>query len=541
MKIYIAWMRGKKVLLLSFMLLSSFQANSALLTVTTNTDEMNVNGACSLREAVENAGNNDQSGSTDCPAGSLAVVDKIVFDPALNKGRMVMTLGPSTNVFEISDSLLIEGNGPENTIIDGNLSRRIFQITTTISTSTNVEMTGITLTGAKSTSLGAAITAGGDSNLSLSNCAFVENVASGASSLAGAVLFNGKTLSVEKCVFEGNRSERSGNIRAGGAMLLDPDGTARIVDSVFRLNTVTGQDYAAGGAIYLAAGTGDKLIIERTEFSDNSAVATGGEEGDHAYGGALFLGVSQGHRAELLNVTLSGNKVKSNAGDALGGAISVFGGTMQMNNTTLVRNEATGGVGKTTVGGIHSDKDVFMQNSIVAENIGLSAPDCSGNIMSISPGYNLLRNNSGCSFTAASQDIVGDVEGGGSAISAKIAGLSLNGNTSNLTKTHALLTGSPAIDSADPNLPGGSGTCPTTDQRGELRPVDGDLDGGARCDIGAYETDGSGTVEGDDGGVTSSGGGGCSVAAGSSFDPLLYILLFISIAYLLSSRKVLDN
>jgi len=49
------------------------------------------------------------------------------------------------------------------------------------------------------------------------------------------------------------------------------------------------------------------------------------------------------------------------------------------------------------------------------------------------------------------------------------------------TQTHALLAGSPAIDAGDPN------NCTETDQRDYLRPIDGDDDGSAICDMGAFE------------------------------------------------------
>jgi hypothetical protein len=49
------------------------------------------------------------------------------------------------------------------------------------------------------------------------------------------------------------------------------------------------------------------------------------------------------------------------------------------------------------------------------------------------------------------------------------------------TPTRALLGGSPAVDAGDP------GACPATDQRGILRTWDGDNDGQAICDVGAYE------------------------------------------------------
>jgi hypothetical protein len=52
------------------------------------------------------------------------------------------------------------------------------------------------------------------------------------------------------------------------------------------------------------------------------------------------------------------------------------------------------------------------------------------------------------------------------------------------TWTHALLTGSPAIDA------GNNAACPLTDQRDGVRPVDGDGDNDPVCDMGAYELGG---------------------------------------------------
>ena len=93
-----------------------------------------------------------------------------------------------------------------------------------------------------------------------------------------------------------------------------------------------------------------------------------------------------------------------------------------------------------------------------------------GNPMT-SGGHNLEDGNS-CGFTAPS-DVVSEPV---------LGPLQDNGG---FAHTHALLAGSPAIDAGD------NTGCPASDQRGEQRPIDGDGDGNAICDIGAYEYQGT--------------------------------------------------
>jgi len=66
-----------------------------------------------------------------------------------------------------------------------------------------------------------------------------------------------------------------------------------------------------------------------------------------------------------------------------------------------------------------------------------------------------------------------------------ILGLDTLADNGGPTRTHALLSGSPAIDRV------ASAGCqpPDTDQRGFLRPADGDSDGTAACDAGSFEKD----------------------------------------------------
>jgi hypothetical protein len=119
-----------------------------------------------------------------------------------------------------------------------------------------------------------------------------------------------------------------------------------------------------------------------------------------------------------------------------------------------------------------------VKNTIVALNLTDftgSGPDVSGDFFS--GGHNLIGDGTGSTgFTEPfSTDLVGN---SANPLDPKIGVLRNNGGR---TQTYALLAGSPCIDAGD-----NAGT-PATDQRGFPRKKDGNGDGVAVVDIGAFE------------------------------------------------------
>jgi len=155
-----------------------------------------------------------------------------------------------------------------------------------------------------------------------------------------------------------------------------------------------------------------------------------------------------------------------------GGGLSV--GELTLLNVTITGNSAHSGGGVSLVNAAISS----IRNTIVARNLvdstGLGT-DLSGSFTS--GGHNLIGDGTGAAgFTdGANGDQVGTPA---NPIDPRLAPLANNGG---LTETHALVSGSPAIDRGD------NTGAPTVDQRGVTRPRDGNRDRVRIVDIGAFE------------------------------------------------------
>jgi len=223
---------------------------------------------------------------------------------------------------------------------------------------------------------------------------------------------------------------------------------------------ITGGSESNGGAIDTAGGS--TLNLTDVAFSGNNASTNGGaifmrststldgvtfENNTAGSGGGIYF--SGAGAAVLTNVTFSGNSATNS------GAIHNFNTDVTLINTTVVSNSS--GIGG--AGGLAVTK---IQNSIL-DNLGVNS-----NFTLTSQGFNIDSNGTADGLVdGVNNDQVGT---SASPIDPLLGSLQYNGGT---TKTHALLGGSPAIDS------GTAVGAPAVDQRGTVRD--------ATPDIGAHE------------------------------------------------------
>ena len=258
----------------------------------------------------------------------------------------------------------------------------------------------------------------------------------------GGILNNGGTLTITSSTLSGNSAGNDG----GG--ISNEGGTLTITSS-----TLSGNTASQGGAIFNDEGT---LTITSSTISDNSARAGGGVVSDTDLSGVTTT---------ITNSTISGNSAT-----VRGGGFFNFDGLSVIEHSTITNNTAPTGTGSGAASFGSALTRTEVLSTIISANPGTDVDAGQPNNTFVSKGYNLI----GTGNATGAFNQTGDQTG---VTDPKLGALSNNGGP---TQTHALLSGSPAIN-AIPQGANGCGTTFTEDQRGVSRPQ------GSACDIGSFE------------------------------------------------------
>jgi Ca2+-binding RTX toxin-like protein len=278
---------------------------------------------------------------------------------------------------------------------------------------------------------------------------------SGFSGSGGGLLNNNGALTLIRCRVSGNRATFGGGLLNLFSQL------------TLRYSTVEGNTAARGGGLQEQGGT---LILTNSTVSGNTAASSGGG-----------LSLTNPGTRMLTNSTVSGNTA------AYGGGIRSDGGSLTSNHTTIAGNSSTLG------GGIFAtDGTVTLSRTLISGNsasTGAEVDNYNNGTFFTANDFNLFG-HSGVSnaqafsaFTPGVNDLTATANGNTPTALGDILDPTLQNNGGD-TDTHNLVANSPAIDAASGCPP------PTEDQRGFVRPIDGDGSMTDECDIGSVEFDG---------------------------------------------------
>ena len=402
------------------------------------------NGICTLRAAVMEANLHAGADSINLPADIY---------PLTIENDLFEEEEATTGDLDIIGNLTINGAGAGKTIIDGyGLQDRLLDI----KPDSEVTISGVTIYDGYNLAAGGILNRGA---LVLYECILSSN---GAMEGGGIINASNAVLTLT------NSTVNNNDAIAGGGIL--NYGSININNSAIRNNNA---EY--GGGISNSDG---ELFINNSTISHNGVIFDGSGGGINISGGTI----------SLTNSTVSGNYSCGS-----GGGITITGsGKLVGHNITITDNMANayyyrddcGSMGNPPSGkggGIkHISGQVHLHNTIVAQNFlstqtgTKQTDDCWGILNTLR--YSLLGTADNCVYVD-DNNIVNQ--------NPKFKPLKDNGGS---TQTHALKDNSPAIDAGDPKgCKDQGGKLLTTDQRGFARPFDGDGNGSARCDMGAYE------------------------------------------------------
>jgi hypothetical protein len=398
--------------------------------------------------------------------------DTIQFDTALNGQTITLT---SAELL-IDKSITVRGLGYANQLTvrrstaGGTPAFRIFHVTP----GHTVTIQSLTIMSGFTNESGGGIFNDG-ATLTLNYCAVANNF----SGFAGGGIYNsgaGATMTIVNSTVTGNLLPLGSQIgSSGNGAGIYNNGTLAIDHSTVSGNSflnfdprpILGGDgagiYSFGGALTISSSTvsgnnanrqaggifnGGTLEITDSTISGNRAQYSGG-------------GIQNQGTMVVRNTTLSGNT--ANYKDTgVGGGIVNWNGTLTITHSTFSGNAADG-----AGGGIRNGGTVEIGNSILGAGSQGANISNGGSSTVTSHGYNLSSDDGG-GFLKATGDQINT--------NPVLGSLQNNGGP---TFTHALLTGSPAINAGDPNF----NPPPVYDQRGfgHQRVV------GGRIDVGSFE------------------------------------------------------
>jgi hypothetical protein len=269
--------------------------------------------------------------------------------------------------------------------------------------------------------------------------------------------------------------------------------------------TLSGALTMTGGSV--AGNSGQGIRLESGIASTINGVTITNNTSPTSGGGGVYVGDTTVNLANCLiagntalrgagiwgandsNVTIVNSTISGNSSTGVAGGVELDGSIAVLTNVTVTNNRAdSDNSGGETGGGIQCLQSPVLRNTIVAKNIRgtlSTADDIS--VTTTLDQMNSVNNLIGAGWSGGLVNGINQNQ-----VGVANPGLGPLGSNGGPTQTHALLPGSPAIDagnncvlsnSCSPDLR----SALTADQRGFNRSMDGNGDGTATVDVGAYE------------------------------------------------------